>query len=223
MISSARSDQDIKKIVEWFKSGVITNSKGDKLTEVEVSLKHKHSFMERIWSAESISLEEKEALFEQLKALDKSDWLDNTRKYCESAHPGNKTKMWDFYFQSSEAQDENGIDKWGLRVIQKSFAGFNQVSHRNYTSQFEDKFFEKIDRIIETKGRFVAEAYFYNLRPMIKCDNASIKKFEDHLAKVKASNPDSTFFINILKDSISDLKTKQRGIECSIKYLKENK
>jgi len=31
----------------------------------------------------------------ELKKVDKSDWLDNTMKVCEAAHPGNKEKMWE--------------------------------------------------------------------------------------------------------------------------------
>ena len=46
---------------------------------------------------------------EELEKLDKSDWLDNTKKACESSHPDNKQKMWDLYFSK-----DSEIDKWGL-------------------------------------------------------------------------------------------------------------
>ena len=112
-------------LIKWFKEGAITNTAGKKLEDVEISLKHKHTIMERIWSSEKIALPEKEALMEELKKLDKSDWLDNTMKVCESSHPGNKEKMWELYFKK-----DSEIEKWGLRSYQMSFRGFNQVGHR---------------------------------------------------------------------------------------------
>ena len=84
---------------------------------------------------------------------------------------------------------------------------------------FEDKFFEKIEWVIKTKGRFVAEAYYHFLAPKNKTDDQSIKKYEDLLAKVMTENSDNTFFINMLKDSISDLKVKQKGCLASAKYI----
>ena len=69
----------------------------------------------------------------ELEKIDKSDWLDNTKKYCEAANPSSKQKMWEFYFSDSEE-----ISNWGLHSYQNSFRGFNQVNHREFTKQFED-------------------------------------------------------------------------------------
>lgn len=118
--------------------------------------------------------------------------------------------MWELYF----AKDSE-IENWGLRSIQMSFRGFNQVAHREQLEKFEDEFFTKIQAIVESKGRFVAEAYFHFLKPTIKCDAAFIKKYEDLLAHIQKTKPDNTFFINMLKDSITDLKDKQKGVKCS--------
>ena len=103
---------------------------------------------------------------EDLTKLDKSDWLDNTQKVCEASHPENKQKVWDMYF----AKDSE-CDKWGLRSFQMSFRGFNQTQHRKYLEKFEDEFFKNISAIVTNKGRFTAEAYFYILRPTVKCDD----------------------------------------------------
>jgi hypothetical protein len=110
MLSSARNEDHISMLIKWFVDGAVYNTAGKKLEEVEISLKHKHTIMERIWSSEKIPLQEKEALMEQLKKLDKSDWLDNTQKVCESSHPENKQKMWDLYFKK-----DSEMEKWGLR------------------------------------------------------------------------------------------------------------
>ena len=68
MLSSARNEDHIQLVKKWFKDGFVTNSAGKKLEDVEVSLKHKHTIMERIWSSDKIPLSEKEALMEELKA-----------------------------------------------------------------------------------------------------------------------------------------------------------
>ena len=62
--------------------------------------------------------------------------------------------------------------------------------------------------MIKTKGRFIAAEYYHLLSPKNKTDDLSIKKYEDLLAKVSKENSDNTFFMNLLKDSISDLKVK---------------
>ena len=58
--------------------------------DVQLSLKHKHTIMERIWSSFEISLDEKERLLAILESQDKSDWIEKTKKFCNSAHPGTK-------------------------------------------------------------------------------------------------------------------------------------
>ena len=59
------------------------------------------------------------------------------------------------------------------------------------------------------------------LKPSVKTDDASIKKYEDLLAKVQKEDADNTFFINMLKSTISDLKVKKSGREASLKYLNQ--
>jgi hypothetical protein len=76
---------------------------------VEVSLKHKHSIIQKIFASEEIPLSEKEALMSELEKLDKSDWLDNTKRVCESSIPENKEKMWNLYFSN-----DSELEKWGL-------------------------------------------------------------------------------------------------------------
>ena len=42
--------------------------------------------------------------------LDKTDWIYNTQYYCVAAHPENKDKMWNLYFQ----KEKNEMEEWGL-------------------------------------------------------------------------------------------------------------
>ena len=54
---------------------------------------------------------------------------------------------------------------------------------------------------------------------MIKTDNAFIKRYEDLYAKIKTDSPDNTFYLNMLKETIYDLKVKQKAQEASANYL----
>jgi hypothetical protein len=220
LLSSCRNEDHFEMLAKWFKDGFITNSSGKKLEDVEVSLKHKHTIVQRIWAAEKIPLEQKQEVLAELTKMDKSDWLDDTNKVCESAHPANKEKMWKLYFSTDP---DNELKDWGLYSYHNSFRGWNQVQHREYTEKLQEEFFEKIPDIIKTKGRYVAEAYYYFLEPSIRTDAAAIKRFQDLLDKTLKDDKDNTFFINLLKDSISDLETQQKGQALSREYLASQK
>jgi len=51
MISNAVNENDFEKLIVWFKSGFVHDMQGNKLESVEVSLKHKHELMKRIWAS----------------------------------------------------------------------------------------------------------------------------------------------------------------------------
>ena len=67
LLGNARNEDHFQLVVKWFQDGFISNTKGEKLENVTVSLKHKHTMMERIWSSKDIDLKTKEELFEKLK------------------------------------------------------------------------------------------------------------------------------------------------------------
>jgi len=52
--------------------------------------------VERIWSSSKIAFAKKKKLLARLEG--NSDWLENTKMFCEAAHPGNKEKVWHSYF-----------------------------------------------------------------------------------------------------------------------------
>ena len=77
MIGSAKNDQDILKLKQWFKEEKITNSAG-KILDIKVTVGLKHAFIKRIWSTSEISLAEKQSLLDDLEKLDKSDRFEKT-------------------------------------------------------------------------------------------------------------------------------------------------
>ena len=62
MLNSAGSDDHIELLIKWFQSGVVSNSEGTELSDIEISLKHKHTIMRRIWTSASVDLDRKKSL-----------------------------------------------------------------------------------------------------------------------------------------------------------------
>ena len=62
LLGSAINEDHIELLIKWFESGTVTNSEGALLEDVQISLKHKHSIMQRIWGSEEVDLERKNSL-----------------------------------------------------------------------------------------------------------------------------------------------------------------
>jgi hypothetical protein len=114
--------------MNMFEEGYIVNSKGAKLEDCELSLKHKYEIVKRVYSSEKIDIAHKMKLMSKMEE-DKSnaDWLDNCKSYCEAALPENKEKMWKLYFSEDEE-----LKKWELHKFQNSHGAFNQVQQRKH-------------------------------------------------------------------------------------------
>ena len=97
-----------------------------------------------------------------LEATDRSDWLENTKRFCTAAHWENKEKIWNLIF----ADEKNETDEWPLLAYVNTFKGWNQIQHHKYTEKFDSEFFNEIERIFQVKGRFIAEALFNLMKPM---------------------------------------------------------
>lgn len=152
---------------------------------------------------------------ERIAEEDKSDWTEKTRYYCESAHPTeqNKEKMWGEFFDKD--------NDWGYSNFNMAFAGFNQVSHRSLTQRFDDQFFARIMEIFKKKGRFVAESYYGWLAPTSPPSYYNIKRFENLLTRVQNETPENSQLINLIKDSIEEMRIHQKAQALSQKYLSQ--
>lgn len=58
-LTCARNEDHLKMLSGWFKEGFVFTTDGKKLDQVEVSKKHKHSVVSRVWSSETIPMAEK--------------------------------------------------------------------------------------------------------------------------------------------------------------------
>lgn len=122
-ISSCYNMKYMGMLVNMFNGKDITDDKGNKVLDagaIEVSSKHKHEMMKAIWSSKDLYLDVKKSLMKKLEESDKSDWMENTKAYCNAALPETKVEMWNkFFARESEVKD------WGLHTFQHSFRGFN--------------------------------------------------------------------------------------------------
>lgn len=122
-------------VLTCFEQGKLINGSGVVLDNFELTLKNKHALVKRIWSSKTIPLSKKQEILAELNKLDKGDWFDETSKFCEAAHPENKEKMWNFYFNQDK---DSEVEKWGLHIFQHSFRGWYQGSHHEFIEPFED-------------------------------------------------------------------------------------
>ena len=207
-------------LISWFRDGFIADLEGKKLESVEITKKHKHTMIKRIWTSKVQTLENKTELLDELKKIDGSgDWIESTMKFCDAAHPANKKRVWDSYFNNEDPMHKN----WGQSEFPDSMSGWAQASHIEFTEPMLNEFFDKIPAIFDKKagkGHFISErAYWAYLAPTHKSDDEFIKKYEDMLLKTQKEDPDNSTFIKCMKGTISALKTIQQGREASQKYL----
>ena len=217
LFASARIEKHYKLLQEMFDAGCVINTKKEKLSYCELSLKHKYEIVKRIYSSVDIDISHKQKVMSVMEQ-DKSnaDWLDNCKSYCEAALPENKEKMWNLYFSDSE-----DVKKWELHKFQNSHVGYNQPQQRKYIEKLENEFFDKILTVQDKYGRSVVESYFYTLRPMMDVSDQLIQKYKDLLKNVEDTNKDNTFMINMLKDTIGDLEERKKCQAASKAYLQK--
>jgi hypothetical protein len=103
LIGSAISEDHIVMLINWFNTGFVHNLNNQKLDFLELSKKHKHELVKRIWSSKTQTLDVKQQLLDELIKLDGSgDWISATKLYVKAAHPANKEELWTSYFNKDD-------------------------------------------------------------------------------------------------------------------------
>ena len=95
LLSAARNENHYKMLLAMFEEGYVINSKGTKLEDCELSLKHKYEIVKGVYSSETIDIAQKTnimAIMEKDKT--NADWFDACKWFCDAALPENKEKMW---------------------------------------------------------------------------------------------------------------------------------
>ena len=215
-INYARNEEHIQMIKSWLEQGYATDKSGHRINGTEISMKHKHLIVRRVFTSTTVDEQEKHVMLQDIEGQDQSDWMEKTRYFCQAALPTMecKEKMWHMYF------DED-ID-WAYSNYHMSFQGFQQVTHRHLLEAFKEDFFKRIPEIFKKKGRFVAEAYYSWLQPTIYSDDETISRFEKLLEKVIVETPNATNFIKDIKTSLHDLRVAQKGRVLNEQYLAQH-
>lgn len=136
--------------------------------------------VKRIFSSKEISAEEKQTAMEQLEAIDKSDLLGRTKKFCEAAIPtvDNKRAIWTRLF--------DGKEEMAMMEVWEMCAGFKQRNHLDLIKEFETVFFERIEQVVIQKHISFSQAYYMYLQPNMMANDEEIARFTVFLEKLEA-------------------------------------
>jgi len=176
MIGFAQSEDNRAVLLKWFTQGsVITQSS----KQLSLTKKHNHGIVKKVYSSRTIAYEVKQEVLQKLGELDQSDMLGQTKAFCEAALPvlENKKKVWNGLFSGE-------YDSMSLKNIGELCAGFKQRSHLDLISELQDEFFDKIEPVVNSKAKSVAQNIYFYLQPNILTADSDIFKFENCLKRV---------------------------------------
>lgn len=91
-INYAKTDDDIDVVRGWFEKDIFVDLEGKEHSNVDISNKHRHLMVRRVWSSFRIPKEDKEAILTRMGEIDSSDWLEKTKYFCVAAEPTRENK-----------------------------------------------------------------------------------------------------------------------------------
>lgn len=198
---------------DWYFNDKITDTKGDTIADLKLTLKQKHSCVKKIHLSRKLTEELKKKSMVNLMEIDKSELIEQTKAFCVGTvnTVEEKKPIWDGLFATK-------YDEVSLLVHREYCAGLCDHSHHDVTVKFEDEFFSKIEEVVNTKPNNKAEIVFLYLQPSGTTD-AEIKKFEDLLKKSEANPGEAaTRLQKWVKESICTLREKQDARKLSAQW-----
>ena len=215
VISFGMDEGERQLLLQWFQKDSIVTREGETVNIVQLTKKHKHALVKKIFSAKSITESQKLSVMEALEKFDQSDMLGKTKAFCQSAVPDivKKREAWEVIFSDK-------LDKESLLIVNEYCAGFKQFSQRDLLEEFADDFFIRIEQVVATKAASKSETIYLYLQPNMLTSDASIGRFENFLHKIQASPPGETTerLVKWVKDSIFDMKQKKVARDLSEKW-----
>ena len=143
---SFANGQSLDLVLQWFMTDKVTDASGKEVPGLELSLKRKHQMIEKIYTSRTISAEKKRDAFAKLQALDQSDTVEKTQRFCEAATPTYEAKkqVWDSLMQMKEDPGVTAIIAYGR--------GMRQLTQLDILDKFADDFFDRIENLVATQG-----------------------------------------------------------------------
>ena len=133
------SPSDDKLVYKWFVTGKVTDANDVEIQGTSINVKCRHEMLRKIYTLTSIPMRQKKVCFATLKALDSSDMIGRTEKYCSAADPDAASKR-DTFMTIFEKSGE-----MGLQHVQEMCRGFRQGSQKALISTFSDEWFARIE------------------------------------------------------------------------------
>jgi len=173
----------------------------------------------KIFGSKKIDHDLKKAALVKLNEIDSSDKFGLTSTFCDATIPSleNKKDVWANLFESEE--------KVSLYKITESCAGFKQISQRELVQEFAEDFFNRIEKIVNTKNPSVSKVYYIYLQPNIEANEKSINRFTSFQKELegkieRGEQGDGTArLIKWVKDTLNDLNEKKIARALSQEYL----
>jgi aminopeptidase N len=113
--------------------------------------------------------------------------------------PATKSEAWEKF---------HGEGYGSLHLTSAAMGGFHWVVQRDLCAPYVERFFEQVPRVFEERTKEFASAYFGNLFPQYRVEEAMLHRSERLLAEVAGRN---AMLERMLREANDDL---QRAIRC---------
>ena len=191
----------LKLTAQWIHSGTIAID-GEELL-CELTNEHKYAIIKRYYASPEFTPDEKKALNQATFKNDESDTGKQIQKVCEYSLPDQalKEQLWE------EILDANTKDT--LMDSRQKIAGFWQRDQQlDLIQPFFDKYYNVVNKVVETRDREFAEAFMNALSPAFMARESDDAAFKDLQEKC---NKEKDFFVIFLKKQIETVELTQKS------------
>ena len=150
----AKGEEEKKILLKW------KNNEDEKLKEFEMTIGQKWSAVVKAFTMTSLSIEEKEALFEALHKEDPSDTAKKHRHTCDSLKAGEE----EFEKIYESFKDKNNTQS--VSVKESIAAGWAHPYHKERLLKYRERFFKDLQELIPLISIDHYECFYDNLSPI---------------------------------------------------------
>ena len=186
LINFAYSEKNILQLKTWLDNDKpyvnIDNEKFEFNNEL-LNQNNRFSICDKIYTLNSLSLEEKEKILKKEQEKDKnSDRAKRAEYKCKASLPDEKIKeeIWKLITENSESTS--------LKNLQSYMGGFQPISQLNLVEKYVKNLFFDVIIKLQKKDIFFIEYFIYLCGPIKFTDDETIKKVLDLAETVKDSS-----------------------------------
>ena len=205
LITFAENERHAELVLEWFKDAVPT------LSKYPLGLDDKWSVVEIAHCHRKLDPTARKELYEQVRKEDPSEQAIKVGKTIEALvlEPSQRNEVWKNYLKQG---------KDSVHVSAASMNGFNSIYRLEELHDYHEEFFNVLLDVVRSESKEYASAFYRTLYPIGDRVDHYIKRTNDLIGKV--DDKKEAWFLKKLKQSVDDLKRKQRTYEAVERYLK---